>query len=217
MSSSKKSPSEIVEKQEVLQVETDEKGDWYELKKRELYVVRPPTWGEYDIGGATFAEMRDSVPFWIGDYINIGEEMFGEMYTQALVHFGEYEYQTVANYASVMRRVPARVGKEQHRRKELSFAHHDAVAKLEIDEQRYWLQRAVDEKLTSRELRELINPEEDAEPRSFWQELDDLILDLHELKTIAPPFVVPYLQTALDALYDGKTASAERSESKVAA
>lgn len=187
---SKKSPSE--------------NGDWYRLKPRELRLKRTPTWDEYGDLGYTLAEMRGNSPFWIGDFVNHGEEIFGEKYAQVLSVFGEYEYQTVANYASVMRRVPAERLSKPHRKDELYFGHHDAVAKLELKEQGYWLQRAVDEQLSIQDLRDLINPGEAIErEESFREDLNKLILKLQELIGGAPTEARPFLQVALDAMYDG--------------
>jgi len=177
-------------------------GEWYELKPREFRVTKTPTFEQYDSAAHTLAKMRDNGPFWIGDFVNFGEDTFGEMYSQVLRHFGEYEYQTVANYSSVMRRVPARVGARPHRKEELSFAHHDSVAKLPHTEQSYWLERALAEGLTSRQLRDLINPPEQGEERSFGAELESLILRIQEIMAIAPAEAKPYLKNAMDILRD---------------
>jgi len=189
-------------KSEIYEITTDQEGNWYELRKRELYFQRAPTWNEYDEGGFVMARMRGSVPFWIGDYVNGGEDTFGERASQAMIHFGEREYQTIANYASVCRRVPARLGRKKHRRDELSYSSHEAVAKLDHDEQAYWLERAVKEGLSSTELRRLIN-EKDVDPLT-GKSVYEIILDLNELKVAAPAELRIHIDLALKALYDGR-------------
>lgn len=192
---------------EIYEVTTDQDGNWYELRKRELHFKRAPTWDEYDEGGFVMGRMRGSVPFWIGDFINKGEETFGERASQATRHFGEREYQTVANYASVCRRVPARLGRKKHRRDELSFSSHEVVAKLDHEDQAYWLERAVKESLTSAELRALINADDDEEEsvvKPYFEVLDDIIIELTELKSASPAELRIHIDQALKALYEGR-------------
>lgn len=196
-----------MQRSEIYEVTTDQDGNWYELRKRELHFKRAPTWDEYDEGGFVMGRMRGSVPFWIGDFINKGEEAFGERASQATRHFGEREYQTVANYASVCRRVPARLGRKKHRRDELSFSSHEVVAKLDHDQQAYWLDLAVKDGLSSGELRKLIKADEEGDDtigKSIYESLDDIIIDLTELKIASPAELRIHIDLALKALYDGR-------------
>ena len=85
-------------------------------------------------------------PWWIGDMINRGEDLFGE-------EFGEVCGQTlstemVSRYASVARRVPPR-----NRRPALSWSAHAAVARLPHDLQRKLLAEAEQKGYTSDDLR----------------------------------------------------------------
>jgi hypothetical protein len=205
-------------KSEVYEVTTDDAGNWYELRKRELYVRRSPSWNEYDTAGYALGSARGSIPFWIGDYINQGEDAFSERYSQALTHFGQIDYYTVANYASVCRRVPARIDRKRHRRDELSFSHHDAVAAQTHKKQAFWLERAIKEKLSSKELRALINPHPEGEGKSVHEALDDIILDLTELKAMSPAELRIHIDAALKELYDGRAEISKiHSKSKVPA
>ncbi len=205
-------------KSEIYEVTTDDDGNWYELRKREFYVRRSPSWNEYDKTGFSLGSMKGSVPFWIGDYINRGEDTFSERYSQALTHFGQIDYYTVANYASVCRRVPAKIDRKRHRRDELSFSHHDAVAAQTHKKQAYWLQRAVDEELSSKELRALINPNPEGETKSIHEALDDIIIDLTELKAMSPAELRIHIDAALKELYDGRAEISKiHSKSKVPA
>jgi len=60
------------------------------------------------------------------------------------------EKKTLQNYKSISNSVePSR------RREELTFGHHSEVAKLEPEKQKFFLQKAVDENLSVRELRKI--------------------------------------------------------------
>ncbi len=191
-------------KSEIYEVTTDDEGNWYELRKREMHVKRVPKWDEYDGDGFVLGRMKGSLPFWIGDFINLGEDTFSERYSQALTHFGEMDYFTMANYASVCRRVPAWLNRKRHRRDELSFSHHDAVASQTHKKQVYWLQRAIDENLRSKELRSLINPKPDSAAKSIYETLDDIISSLTELKSMSPAELRIHIDAALKELHDGR-------------
>jgi hypothetical protein len=74
-------------------------------------------------------------PWWIGDLINAGEDLFGEAFGQVC---GEtLSIDMVDRYAAVARRVPP-----QNRRPALSWSAHAAVASLPWDEQRRVLAEA---------------------------------------------------------------------------
>jgi hypothetical protein len=86
-------------------------------------------------------------PWLVGDTLNYGEDMYGEDFAQ--VFAGGLSDQTVQNYRSVCRRVP----REVRRVDALSFSHHEIVAKMEPEEQAYWLNLAAEEGYTREELR----------------------------------------------------------------
>ena len=111
------------------------------------------TFEEWAHVGHTFGRMGRALGFWIGDWVLAGEERFGEMAAQAFDELG-LRYQTIANYASVARRLPCTV-----RHNELSFAHHAEVAYLPPPQQEKWLTRAVSEGLTQPQLRAAIKEE----------------------------------------------------------
>lgn len=84
------------------------------------------------------ASMEWGRQFWIGDCINWGETAYGEKYAQAVSETGLDE-QTLMNYASIARRVPAHV-----RRVELSWSHHATVTRFPEAEQVEWLKAAAE-------------------------------------------------------------------------
>lgn len=125
---------------------------WYDTDMRGLRVQRVPTWDEWSVGIRGMAHLMHALPMIIGDYINVGEDTFGESYEQALDIFGEYSYGTVANYASICRAVPY-----ERRREGLTMAHLKAIRSLEPVEQVEWQQRAIENKWTSVELWENVH------------------------------------------------------------
>lgn len=88
-------------------------------------------------------------PWWIGDMINRGEDLFGESFGEVC---GEtLSTEMVSRYASVARRVPP-----QNRRPELSWSAHAAVARLSHQQQRKFLTQAAREGWNSDDLRKKV-------------------------------------------------------------
>jgi len=102
--------------------------------------------------------------WWVGDWITIGETLYGEQAAQAIDdpatrydvmrRVTGAEQQTLLNVASVARKVKRGV-----RRQELRFSHHAVVAPLEANEQRHWLALAVKNQWTVAELRQALKDE----------------------------------------------------------
>lgn len=91
-------------------------------------------WG--GVGVSIGAVGRASL-WWIGDWINYGEMMYGESYAQYLEETG-YASQTLLNAARVSRLVaPSR------RREELDWSHHEVVCGLTPEQQSQLLNEAV--------------------------------------------------------------------------
>lgn len=88
-------------------------------------------------------------PWWIGDMINRGEELFGEEFAE--VCGDTLSTEMVSRYASVARRVPA-----ANRRAALSWSAHAAVARLPSDEQRRFLAEAEKQGWNSDDLRKKV-------------------------------------------------------------
>lgn len=100
--------------------------------------------------------------FALGDWLLFGEALFGQPSAQATEGTSVDRYDvaqritglqpaTLQNYASVCGRVPL-----PRRRTELDFAHHDAVAALDPEDQVYWLEQAVVNGWDRGELRDAI-------------------------------------------------------------
>lgn len=107
--------------------------------------------------------------WWVGDWIRIGETLYGEDAAQAVDDSASrydvmrrvtgVEQQTLLNVASVARKVAPFV-----RRPELRFSHHAVVAPFEEEDQVLWLHRAVDNQWTVAELRQAIRDEKSPPP-----------------------------------------------------
>lgn len=107
---------------------------------------------EWDALGQQLGEVGKSMGLIIGDWINYGAGRYGEKYDEALRSTG-LAYQTLRIYAHVARRVQLFV-----RTNNLDFVHHAVVAKLkDPDEQKHWLDLAVEHKLGKRRLQKSIN------------------------------------------------------------
>lgn len=86
--------------------------------------------------GRTLGQIERACQWWIGDWVNFGEQAYGEKYAQAVEATG-LEYNTVATYAWVAREIESSTRVEN-----LSFSHHREVAHLERPKQKAWLIKA---------------------------------------------------------------------------
>lgn len=102
--------------------------------------------------GQKLGEVHNSMAFAIGDWINYGQNRWGEKYKEAIKLTG-LTYQTVAEYAYVARRIQFFA-----RAKKVDYSIHRTVAKLkDPEEQQYWLGVAKEHDLSVRRLRKSIN------------------------------------------------------------
>lgn len=115
-----------------------------------LEVTGRPTFEAWESCGAVLRRIEGAAQWWIGDWLNYGEKVYGEKYRQALAAM-DREYQTLRNYAYVAQNV-----KLSRRRDNLSFSIHAEVAPLAPADQDVWLERAATERLTLAEFRRLL-------------------------------------------------------------
>jgi len=113
--------------------------------------------------GRMLGHVHRTINWWIGDWINKGEALFGHEASQGVEgtvsdRYNEAEritsldHQTLLNISSICANVA-----RSRRRSELGFWIHQEVARLEPDEQKRWLKEAVDNNWSGRELRENLN------------------------------------------------------------
>jgi len=128
-----------------------------------LLIDGDPTYDEWQGAGLFLSQALGAVHWWIGDWLNYGEARYGEMYAQALDDT-RFDYGTLANDKWVAGRIES-----SRRHENLSFSHHQAVAKLETGEQDEWLAWAEGQQATRAELRKAISngddPATDPSPR----------------------------------------------------
>ena len=131
---------------------------WCKQSVTGITLLETPSFNQWDKAIYGMAIVIQATPFVTGDLINIGQETFGEDFSQATRHFPEKKSGTLSNYASVCRKVPI-----ENRREELSFSAHAAVSKLSTVEQLKWLDHAIQNGWGSSEIREAIKENETIE------------------------------------------------------
>jgi hypothetical protein len=86
-------------------------------------------------------------PFLIGDCLRKGEKKYGVTYPEA-ARITRLDVNTLYKYVYVATNVEIYL-----RRRNLRFTHHELVASLDPDAQRYWLDRAEQDKMSVEDLR----------------------------------------------------------------
>jgi hypothetical protein len=112
-------------------------------------MVREATFEEWESALNWTKTVNGAVQFWLGDLLEIGEQRWGQKYSQAL-DATEYEEKTLRNAAWVARQIPPE--RRRHPSK-VSYSHHVEVAGLDPEKQEYWLNRTESEGLTREQLR----------------------------------------------------------------
>jgi hypothetical protein len=95
----------------------------------------------------TIGRINTASKWALADLINKGEHRWGHKYAQLIVATGR-SYDGLRAIARLGRQIPVDV-----RRIGLNFSHHEAVARLDRDDQIYWLGRAEDDRMDAIELR----------------------------------------------------------------
>ncbi len=108
------------------------------------------SYDRYEALCCLLGKMHEAVRFAIGDAILLGEQLYKEQAYQAIEQMGLSETAR-REYLRVSDRVPRSV-----RRPELSWSHHRAVAALPPPEQKTWLAKASDERLSHHALRDAL-------------------------------------------------------------
>ena len=97
---------------------------------------KKPTFDEWSSLGPWLGTAHQAIQFWVGDWVNLGDELFGESAAQALDSIG-LELATIEVYAWVAKKVAP-----ERRHANLSWTHHRLVAELSARDQAKWLKRA---------------------------------------------------------------------------
>lgn len=98
--------------------------------------------------GSLLRQIHGSLQWLLGDWIAMGEAIYGQTYDQIAMLTG-YETKTLYEYAYVARSIQFSIRMEN-----LSFAHHQLVAGFEPDLQRQWLAYATEHGLSVARMRQ---------------------------------------------------------------
>lgn len=123
-----------------------------------LFLPADLAYETYESIGAMLGALHQASSFLVGDYLLYGEFTYGEKYTQAALLLG-LSPQTLANYASIAKRVPP-----GRRKIGVSFSIHGEVASLPPELQEHWLTVAKNEGLTKQEIRDRLRPPKELPP-----------------------------------------------------
>jgi len=127
-----------------------------QLSKTSLVFKRDVTQDEWKHVFNSLKLIEGCVQFWIGDCLKYREQKWG-MYDDVAEETG-YDKDTLKNIRIVSEQV-----KPALRNADLSFSHHKEVAPLTTEKQEQFQKKAVEEKLTVRELRKEIQQDKFAE------------------------------------------------------
>jgi hypothetical protein len=114
-----------------------------------LGLEMPPllSYEKWQEAGLRIARIVDSSAWCLGDWLVYGQEMYSDRYQMAIEAAG-LDYQTLRNYAWVARRFEL-----SRRRESLSLQHHAELARLPVEEQDHWLDRAESGRWSRNQLR----------------------------------------------------------------
>jgi hypothetical protein len=118
-----------------------------------LQIVEGLTFDAWAGMGRKLAGLSNAVAWCLGDWLNYGEQAYGDRY-KAAIATTSLEYQTLRNYAWVARRFAV-----SRRRDAISFQHHAEVASMPEPDQDLWLSRAERSRWSRNELRRRVHGE----------------------------------------------------------
>jgi hypothetical protein len=98
--------------------------------------------------GTRLGELGRSSNWWVGDWLRYGTAQWGEKYVVAAKITG-YDPHSLENMAYVA----SRFDDISLRREKLSWSHHCLVAALEPDKRTYWLDLAIERRMSVNDLR----------------------------------------------------------------
>lgn len=124
----------------------------FRLTQTGLIIPSDITPEDYADIGRILLRLEGGIQWMIGDWLAFGDEKkWGETYQAVAEEFG-YEIDTLYTYAWLSRKI-----RQELRRYELSFSHHRLVANMEPGEQSNWLNQAIEEGWSVKQLREAIS------------------------------------------------------------
>ncbi|WP_260327415.1 LmbU family transcriptional regulator [Streptomyces sp. TLI_185] len=115
---------------------------------------------EWEQAGRQLSGIVDSSSWWLGDWLVFGKDHYVDRYQHGIRAVG-LQYQTLRNYAWVSRRFAF-----DRRRPALTFQHHAELASLPLDQQEMWLDRAEQNRWTTKQLRRAIRASRELEEQT---------------------------------------------------
>lgn len=122
----------------------------FKLHKNGLSAIGTPTFQEWEEVGRFIKKAEGSVHFWIGDWLNYGEQKWGEMYSQAM-DATEYEYGTLRDDKWLSKSIQL-----SERSDNLGVGQARLIAPLPEEEKKYWSEEIKKEPIPVRELKKKI-------------------------------------------------------------
>lgn len=130
-----------------------------------------PTKETWETIGRSLDMIANAWQWWVGDWINWGEALYGDEASdaaepttadryQSAQRITGLEPQTLMNISSICRNV----AKSRRRTPPLGFWIHQEVAKLEPEQQTEWLEEAIQSGMTKQQLRDAIRDATRTEP-----------------------------------------------------
>lgn len=117
------------------------------------------TWDQFEAIGRMFGSAHEALKFAVGDWLLMGQKVFGDDVYQAVEATG-ISKASMMQYVRVAERIPM-----ERRNPLLTWSHHRAVVALEADEQDVWLNRAASSNWSKTELEEHLR-EQREEPKT---------------------------------------------------
>jgi hypothetical protein len=118
------------------------------------------SFAEWEQAGRQLSGIVDSSSWWLGDWLVFGKDHYMDRYQHGIRAVG-LQYQTLRNYAWVSRRFEF-----DRRRPALTFQHHAELASLPLDQQETWLDRAEQNRWTTKQLRRAIRASREPEKQT---------------------------------------------------
>jgi N6-adenosine-specific RNA methylase IME4 len=129
----------------------------FQLTPTGLVVTGKPSFDEWQQCGDALVRMETASQWWLGDWLNAGAKRYHDKYDDAVAAL-PYERDTLKHYAYVARHVASCL-----RKHDVPYKVHEEVASLPPEQQRAILQRADEEGLTVRAVRELVRQQNHAD------------------------------------------------------
>lgn len=124
--------------------------DRFEFSETGLVMAGNTTFDEWLACGETLKRIDRACQWWIGDWLNLGEQKWGEMYAQGIDET-DLAYQTLANYKWVANAIQFSARAEK-----VGWKVHEQIAAIPEKDRASAIKRAETERWTVREVRDYV-------------------------------------------------------------